>query len=300
MKRVMNQSTLRRRFSLLNLTLTILFMALFTVVQFEIMDDIFLYAVKQTMITTSNEIAELDYRKDNFKSALSDIEANHSVYVEIYYPRDRLVYTSSSNSAIYDGNGNAKPTEELSPRVMKLISQETFSDGSYFEIRQEFYATAQYLVYGAFYENDRGIEIYYSTDLIKDYANTASWALFALSISIFFIVLAVVTTVAKMYLDPLQRIKSTTRRMAMLDFSAHCPEFKNKDLDELSDNINFLSSSLSASMKKLQNENRQLESDIEKERKQEKTRRSKCFSRIEDTYFNYQRLCRGYEVRNRL
>ncbi len=267
-------SVLRRRFSIVNLSVALIFISLFTYLQFEVMDDIFLVAEKNSLISIAKEIGQLDYRSDTFKNEISDIEANNSVYVEIYYPRDRLVYTTDSNKAVYDQSDSWEPIENLQPRVMKLISQEMNPDGSYFEIRQEFFTTAEYLVFGDFFGTDTGIELYYSTDLIRDNATTASWVLFALSLTILAVILLVASMVAKMYLDPIEKIKMTTQKMARLDFSEVCPSFRNRELAELSDNINFLSSSLSNSLEELENENRQLESDIEKERKQEKVRRS--------------------------
>ena len=274
MKTRRKQSVLRRRFSLFNLLLTLLFLLMFTHLQFMVMDDIFLFAAKHSLVTVADKMSELDYRSDTFKSEMSDLEASNSVYVEIYYPRDRLVYTSDTNKAVYNEENNWVPLENLKPRVMKLISQEMHPDGSYFEIRQEFFTTAEFLVYGDFFSEDTAIELYYSTDLIRGNAKTASWALFALSLSILFAVFVGVSVVSKMYLDPVVKIKNTTEKMAALDFGAVCPPFRNKELRELSDNINFLSSSLSESMKKLENENKKLESAIESERRQDKARRS--------------------------
>lgn len=274
MKTRRKQSVLRRRFSLFNLLLTLIFLFMFTHLQFMVMDDIFLFAAKHSLVTVADKMSELDYRSDTFKSEMSDLEASNSVYVEIYYPRDRLVYTSDTNKAVYNEENNRVPLENLKPRVMKLISQEMHPDGSYFEIRQEFFTTAEFLVYGDFFSEDTAIELYYSTDLIRGNAKTASWALFALSLSILFAVFVGVSVVSKMYLDPVVKIKNTTEKMAALDFGAVCPPFRNKELRELSDNINFLSSSLSESMKKLENENKKLESAIESERRQDKARRS--------------------------
>ena len=274
MKTRRKQSVLRRRFSLFNLLLILIFLLMFTHLQFMVMDDIFLLAAKHSLVTVADKMSKLDYRSDTFKSEMSDLEASNSVYVEIYYPRDRLVYTSDTNKAVYNEENNRVPLENLQPRVMKLISQEMHPDGSYFEIRQEFFTTAEFLVYGDFFSEDTAIELYYSTDLIRGNAKTASWALFALSISILFAVFVGVSVVSKMYLDPVVKIKNTTEKMAALDFSAVCPPFRNKELRELSDNINFLSSSLSESMKKLENENKKLESAIESERRQDKARRS--------------------------
>lgn len=269
------KSELKRGYSLMNITLLVISFTIFGYLQFYFMDDIFLETSKLMMISTADEIASLDFESDTFKSELSDIESNNSVYVEIYSPRDELIYTTNSNETVYDTNNkDPSATAELKPRVMKIISQEIKEDGSYFEIRQEFFATAQFLVYGNFYPNNTGIEIYYATDLIKDNANIANWILLVLTSTILFVVIGVILFVAKFYIDPIQRIKTTTKKMATLDFSEVCPRFRNKELDELSDNINFLSSSLSKSMKELENENRKLESDIEKERKQEKARRS--------------------------
>ena len=268
------KSHLRRKFSLLNFVAVVLCMSVFMHLQFEFMDDIFLFTAKKSLVSIADEISQLDYKDDGYKNQMSDIEANNSVYVEIYYPRDRLVYTTESNKAVYENEGSQVSLESLQPRVMRLISQEMHPDGSYFELRQEFYTTAEYLVYGAFFETDKSIELYYSTDLIKDNANTASRALLVLGVTILLVVFFVVSTVARIYIDPIQTIKATTKKMATLDFDAVCPSFRNKDLDELSDNINFLSASLSESMKELESENRKLESVIEAERRQDKARRS--------------------------
>lgn len=268
------QSVLGQRFSLLYISLTIIFLTMFNHLQFIVMDDIFLYAAKNSLVMVSEKISQLDYRSDTFHSEMSDLEASNSVYAEIYYPRDRLVYTSDTNKAVYSEENNRVPLETLQPRVMKLISQEMHPDGSYFEIRQEFFTTAEFLVYGDFFSENTAIELYYSTDLIRRNANTASWALLALSLSIFVASLVGIFIVSKMYLEPVVKIKNTTQKMAKLNFKETCPTFKNKELRELSDNINFLSASLSKSLEELKNENRKLESDIEKERKQEKVRRS--------------------------
>ena len=268
------QSVLGRRFSLLYISLTIIFLTMFNYLQFIVMDDIFLYAAKNSLVMVSEKMSQLDYRSDTFHSEMSDLEASNSVYVEIYYPRDRLVYTSDTNKAVYNEDNNWVPLENLQPRVMKLISQEMYPDGSYFEIRQEFFTTAEFLVYGDFFSENTAIELYYSTDLIRGNANTASWALLALSLSIFIASLVGIFIVSKMYLEPVVKIKNTTQKMASLNFKEICPTFKNKELRELSDNINFLSASLSKSLQELKTENRKLESDIENERKQEKVRRS--------------------------
>ena len=130
-----NNSHIRRRFSLLNLTAVILCMSVLMLIQFEFMDDIFLFSAKKDMIAAAKEISALDLKRDDFKSRISDIEANHSIYVELYSPRDLLIYTTDSNKTVYEEDHTREGGDYvLRPRVMKLISQETLSDGSYFLI----------------------------------------------------------------------------------------------------------------------------------------------------------------------
>lgn len=274
MKLIKEPSVLRRRFSIVNLLVSVVFVSLFNYFQFQLMDVVFLDVAKYTLQAVSREISELDYKSDDFRHEMSDIEAKRSVYVEIYNPRDLLVYTTDSNRVNYNPDDPKVPYEKLQPRVMKLISQETLPDNSFFEVRQEFYTTAEYLVYGCFPDDDTAIELYYSTNLIKDNANTARWTLLVLSVTILLLVISIISLIVKMYLDPVERIKKTTQKMANLDFNAVCPSFRNRELNELSENINFLSRSLSESMQNLENKNRKLESDIESERRQEKARRS--------------------------
>ncbi len=261
----------KQGFSALNFLIVVVLMAVLTIVQFVYMDDIFMLATKITMINLTEEITEMDFKSADYDNRLSDIEAGHSVYIEIYHPTDKLIYTTDSNQSVYEGGA---PEKDLKPRIMRILTQKIYDDGSYFETRQEFFATAQYLVYGKFYTEDYRIEIYSNTDVIKEAATTASWTLFVLSVLIIIAIFAILSLVVKFYIDPIQKIKSTTQKMAKLEFDEICPHFKNKELDELSDNINFLSSSLSKSLKELKNENRQLESDIEKERRIAKSRRS--------------------------
>ncbi|MBR2892569.1 MAG: hypothetical protein IKB94_01820, partial [Clostridia bacterium] len=137
---------LKSTFSLTTALTVIFLVFLFTFVQFTFMDDVFLLATKLNILDVTSKIQTLDFSNDEYKSELSDYEAEYNVYLEIYSPRDMLIYTSQSNDTIYQGS--SEQGGELKPRIMKILSRTENKDGSYYEIRQEMYASAKYLVYG--------------------------------------------------------------------------------------------------------------------------------------------------------
>lgn len=129
-----------------------------SVVQFAFMDDLFIYVSQKSMIAVSERISQIKFKKEDYKTILSDLETNKDVYIEIYSPRDKLFYTTDSNDIVYEPDENSEK-QELKPRIMKIVSHTDLEDGSYFELRQEHYTTAQYIVYGTFYGKNNGIEI---------------------------------------------------------------------------------------------------------------------------------------------
>ena len=269
-KRIHN---LKRRYSLISITCICICLAVFSVLQYFYMDDIFLLSKMDSMQEMAHEIAALDISKEDTQATLSDMESNHNIYIEIYSPRDTLVYTTRSNETVYDKN-DAGQTIELKPRIMRILSHKELEDGSYFETRQEFFATAEYLVYGMIYNENSVVELYSSTDVIRENAETASNALFVMSTFILIAIFIVSSYYSALFTNPIRQITGTTKKIAALDFNESCPPFRIKELNELSENINLLSSKLSNALDTLKDENRQLESDIRLERKLEKTRRS--------------------------
>ncbi len=272
-KRYKNKRNLTRWFSRITALTFFFLIILINVVQFYLMDDIFLLASRISMVSIAKDISEIDLEDSSYANTLADFEASHNIYIEIYVPRDVLFYTSESNKVIYEP-GNSSDSEELKPRIMKIISHEDLEDGGYFEFRNEYYTTAQYIVYGTFFGENNGIEIYRSTDVIKENALTASWVLFGLTCGILWLVLLITLIYMKSIAKPLNIINGKTKKITNMDFSESCPPFKIKELNELSTNINSLSVSLSNALGDLKSENFQLEQDIKKEKRMEKIMRS--------------------------
>ncbi len=265
---------LKRRYSIISIVVISVCIAVFSVLQYLYMDDIFLFAKKKDMVETAAEIALLNPEDESALSSLADIESAHNFYIEIYSPREKLIYTTRSNETVYDKTDDSLDRIELKPRIMQILSHSEQSDGNYFEVRREYFATAEYLVYGAFVGEDTVIELYTSIDVIKENSQTASDALLALSIIILVTIFTVTAYYLTLFTNPIRRITNTAKKMATLDFSESCPPFRIKELNELSENINILSGRLDKALNELKKENRKLESDIRFERKLEKTRRS--------------------------
>ncbi len=268
-------SNLKSRYSLASISGILICFIIFSVIQFIFMDDIFGLATRINMLDTARKIEEIDFSDKKYPALLSEYETENYLYIEIYSPRDNLIYTTQSNDTVYNSEENSdKNRTELKPRVMRLLTQNIKDDGSYFEIRQEFYTPSQYIVYGTFLDNDTGIVLYSSIDVIKENARIASWALFALSLFAVIMFFAVTIYYANFFTEPIRKITGTTKKIAGMNFDESCPSFRIKELDELSENINVLSASLNKALTELKIENYQLEMDIATERKLDKTRKT--------------------------
>lgn len=266
------KATLKRRFSLFGFLAITFCVAVFSVFQFYLMDDIFALAAKIMLIDAANQITEVDFESNNFLPEISDFEVSRGIYIEIYSEDDNLIYTTEGNDYIY--NPQSGKETELTPRYMKILEHSDRKDGSAFELREEYFATARYIVFLNSFDNGKTLQIYYPVDTITKNAETASWALFVLSIIALCAYYAVTYFFAVTFTKPVVIINSTAKKIAELDFSQRCPKFRISELDELSKNINTLSCSLEEALNNLKSENKQLEHDIEKERALEKTRRA--------------------------
>ncbi|MBQ3137523.1 MAG: HAMP domain-containing histidine kinase [Clostridia bacterium] len=264
---------LKRRTSLVVILIFCIVLFFSGVVQFAFMDELYIYATQQSMVASAKRITEINFKKDDYKSILSDIEVNRDVYIEIYSPRETLFYTTDSNDIVYEPDEN-NTQAELKPRIMKIISHKELPDGSYFEMRQEHYTSSQYMVYGVFFGRNNGIEIYRSLDAVKSNSLTASWAFFVTTVALSFILITIALVYANSVINPLLIINEKAKRIINMDFGETCPPFKIKEIHELGENINSLSASLSDAMSELKSENRRLEMDIEMKRRMEKTMRS--------------------------
>lgn len=236
------------------------------------LDDIYLIKARMDLQAVADDISLMELNdKARLETDLHDIEARYNFYIELYYPRDQLIYTTDTNSATFDPQPNE--TEVLKPRIMKILDHTDQDDVSYFETRQEYYANAKYIVFGTLFKSGVAVEIYASLEQINDNAQTAYWLFFVAAMFLIVLILFILIFHTVTFTIPVDKISQITKRIAHMDFGAVCPPFRLRELDELSTNINILSSSLDMTMQTLTKRNDQLERDIENEQKLRENRK---------------------------
>ena len=266
------QSTVRFR-TLSSILIMILIVVLLTLTEFYFLDDVYLFLEKKNLVNISKQISAYTEMNDDAKKALSDIESMNSVYIEIYHPRNKLIYTTETNDAVFDPDGNQKNRTEMKPRIMKIQTHEEIDEWSYFETRREYYTTASYIVYGTTLESDASIVIYASIDTINYNARSAFWLFFAAQTSLLALVLIIMIIHFYTVSRPIDQISQVTKGIAQMDFNQVCPSYRIAELNELSGHINSLSASLDLTLRTLKRRNAQLEDDIENEKKAMESRR---------------------------
>ena len=248
---------------------------LLTLFAYFYLDDIYLLKERGDLQAVAEDISQMDLTdREKLETALSDIEAKHNFYIELYYPRDQLIYTTSTNQATFDPQpADEEKQETLKPRIMRILEHTDLDDVSYFETRQEYYASAKYIVYGTLFRSGVAVELYAPLELLYDNARTAFWLFFVAAMFLIVVILSVMIFHTVSFTIPVEKISRITNQIAQMDFSKVCPPFRLHELDELSTNINFLSSSLDMTMQTLTTRNTQLEHDIENEQKLRENRR---------------------------
>ena len=116
---------------------------LLTLFAYFYLDDIYLFKERKDLQTVAEDISQMELSdREKLETELSDIEAKHNFYIELYYPRDQLIYTTNTNQATFDPQPEEeKKQESLKPRIMRILEHTDLDDVSYFETRQEYYAS---------------------------------------------------------------------------------------------------------------------------------------------------------------
>lgn len=99
------------------------------------------------------------------------------------------------------------------------------------------------------------------------------WSIFPYVIIMIFLLSLLCSALYTRYITrPIVKLSQTSREMAALDFSGKCDEGREDELGCLAKNLNYLSDALSTTMNELNDVNKQLRTDIEKERELERQR----------------------------
>lgn len=265
-------TSLRSRYGFFLLALIVVIVILNLISLFT-MDRMFYSYMQKALIADCKEIEEICKTPETMYKDLANYESANNVYIEIYRPRDNLIYSTNSNDWLYQSGSDSKnDKDDLKPRTMKILNHKDVDEMSYFEDRQEYYAQGKYLVYSKG-NSEYTYELYYSYDTLNNSSKTAKITLFLMSIIFLVIVVGLSLAYVFAFVFPLEKINSVTKKMAKIEFDEQCPNFRVKELDELSDSVNALSASLNLTLKDLVYKNKMLEQGIEKEKKLDEARK---------------------------
>lgn len=147
------------------------------------------------------------------------------------------------------------------------------TDGSFFEIQENAMSDTQFIVYGKSLNFGGDLEMYSKKTTIDSYADTAINVMLITSILALCATLVAIYFYSKKFTKPLIEMSSVTGGMADMDFSKKCEYGGNDEIGTLASSINELSDSLNSTLVDLNEKNRRLQEDIEKEQQLDKIRK---------------------------
>ena len=264
---------LRNRLLLQTVSIALVLLTIILIANYAFTESIFVRYAKKDILSISEEIKTYDLYTDSFYSDIAEFESKKNVYIEIYLLPDILIYSTQINGSLYVFGGTENDKAEPKERLLRTIEMPVFNDdGSFFDIKQEINGTAKYVVYNDTFNNLFAIKIYESIDVINSSANLTKEFITILTLGLFVIILAICFFYQRNLTYPLMMINNITKKMAGLNFTERCPDFRIPEMSELSKSINYLSSALDMSLTDLQAKNEQLENDIIKEQQLDKAR----------------------------
>lgn len=254
--------------------LLILFIALIIFVDSRFLGAYYMFSSVWDLWDLSSEINE-EYNEGHgdYYFNLKTVENQHNVDIEIITVDGRLVYSSD-----YVGP-ELKDGETLDSHLIRqfeIVSSGIKSGSKYLEIQRDNSDPAQseYLLVVEKMENGNTINIYKAKRPLDEGSEVAIQFLLYMTIGLFLVIIVAVRIFSLRFSRPLAQISSTTKRLAMLDFSEKCPPSNIKEIAVLNESINNMSQSLEGALDELKEKNKKLQEDIEKERTMEHLRSS--------------------------
>lgn len=263
---------IRNRLFIQTVSIALILVSVFLMFNYAFTGKLYVSKAKHDILDIARKVNTFDFNNDNFYKDIAEIESTKNVYIEIYLLPDLLIYSTRINGSLYVFG---MEEEDVTPRerLLKTIEMpEINDDGSFFDIKQEINGTAKYIVYNETLNDVFAIKIYDSLDVIESNAGLTTQFISIFGIALCALILLTVKLYQNNLVKPLILINGVTKKMAGLDFSERCPVYHVSELNELSKNINHLSSALDMSLTDLKEKNIQLETDIIKEQQLDKAR----------------------------
>ena len=219
------------------------------------MENAYLWYEKRKVTKMVDTIENIPNMEITYYTELPSFEQKNSLSIELYNAYDELIYESTAKI-------------DLSNKKMDVISRKASEDGnSYYLILREEGSELHYNVYGRVLNNGFLIEVISLVSPIAQSEMAARTFTALLSVIGLILSLIVVLLFAGRFTKPLEELNKITGEIANLNFNHKCKTDRNDEIGELANNINHLSNSLDSALTQLEKQNKELLSDIDKERK---------------------------------
>lgn len=219
------------------------------------MEKAYLWYEKRSVIKMVNVIEDLPNIELTYYSELPAFEHDNDVSIELYSAYGEPLYESASKRS-------------LSNKKVDVVSREVDeTDKSYYSVLREDGSDLHYNVYGKTLKNGYNIEVTSLVSPIAQSERAANTFTAILSLIGMFLSLVVISLFAGRFTKPLEELSEITGEMANLDFERKCSTNRNDEIGALAGNINHLSDSLDSALAELEEKNRKLIKDINRERK---------------------------------
>lgn len=224
------------------------------------LSSIYILNQKRTMQYLAEEIDTYDVSAADYSSKIALLEKDNGVTIDVYM---------SDGTPLYYG---AVPTGITGGKIV-IKDRHDNPDGSFFEIQENAMSDTQFIVYGKSLKFGGDLEMYSKKTTIDSYADTAINVMLITSILALCATLVAIYFYSKKFTKPLIEMSSVTGGMADMDFSKKCEYGGNDEIGTLASSINELSDSLNSMLVDLNEKNRRLQEDIEKEQQLDKIRK---------------------------
>ncbi len=237
------------------------------------LDKYYLYKKKNILIDYVKEIDEIYLGSiDNIEDKLNTIESNINGSISIFSQVGDVKYSSQFSQRM-GGMGQSQKNSPWRPTISKEGLLKVLEGEIVFETYHHNKLKADFLTMGYKLFKEDIILIQIPLAAIQEGAKVANN--FYLFIGLLAITLSMIFAFiyAKKFTRPIIELNDVTNSLAELDFNKKSQINTKDELGELAKNINYLSDKLDSTITELNDANKKLQKDIEKERKIDEMRK---------------------------
>lgn len=269
------KGSIKRKLFFQIVAILLLSTALILFVNSRLLSQVYIWREKDNLQQAARSISEMDQTSEDFREQLASLATKYNITAEIIDAAGRVVWATIYDPYSYNSGGSLFSSDifQQFKHNLTTLEREARADGSYFEVREGRSHDIQYLVFGLPTDTGQTVEVFAQKNVIESNALLANNLFGTITTIILFSTIILAAWYANKFTRPLIAMNRVTRGMAQMDFSNKCTAKGKDELSELARSINVLSDSLDETLQDLQQKNRQLEADIEKERRTEQIRK---------------------------